>query len=123
MPGATESVQWGDSHVYKVGGKMFAVARMDEGRFAGLSLKVSPDSFHILTRESGIIPAPYLARAGWVMVERLDILPDDQLRAYIGRSHALVAGKLPKKFRVVVLGKGEDQPGRRGASARVRTAP
>src|SRR5258708_12227010 len=87
LPGAAESVQWGNEHVYKVGGKMFAIISMDQRRFAGLVLKVTDDSFHILTRENGIIPAPYLARAGWVMIARRDILPAHQPRAYIVRSH------------------------------------
>ncbi len=99
MPGASESVQWGNEHVYKVAGKMFAIISMDGRRFAGLMFKAAPDSFHILTREPEIIPAPYLARAGWVMMKRLDALPADQVRAYVARSHVLVVEKLPKKVR------------------------
>ena len=106
LPGATESVQWGDDHVYKVGGKMFAVIGMDGRRFRGLSLKVAPESFHILTREPGIVPAPYLARAGWVMLDRLDRLPPTQLKAYVARAHALIAAKLPKKLRAVLTASG-----------------
>lgn len=102
LPGAVESVQWGDQHVYKVGGKMFAIIGMDGRTFTGLSLKVSPDSFHILTREPGIVPAPYLARAGWVMLERLDALPDEHVRAYLARAHALIVAKLPKKTRAKI---------------------
>lgn len=97
LPAATETVQWGDNQVFKVGGKMFAIIRMVGRACHGLSLKVSPDSFHILTREPGIGPAPYLARAGWVALDRLDRLPAGQLKAYIGRAHSLIAGKLPKK--------------------------
>ncbi len=104
QPGAVESVQWGNEHVYKVGGKMFAIISMDGRAFAGLFLKVSPDSFHILTREPGIVPAPYLARAGWVMIERLDTLPPEHLRAYIARSHALIVAKLPKRLRATIPG-------------------
>jgi predicted DNA-binding protein (MmcQ/YjbR family) len=103
LPGAVESVQWGDQHVYKVGGKMFAVIGMEGRTFTGFSLKVSPDSFHILVREPGIVPAPYLARAGWVMLERLDALPDEHLRAYVARSHALIVAKLPMKLRADTL--------------------
>jgi predicted DNA-binding protein (MmcQ/YjbR family) len=99
---ATESVRWGDVHVYKVGGRMFATISMDGRSFAGLSIKVAEGSFHILTREKGIIPAPYLARAGWVTLERLDVLPAVQLRAYIERSHALIVAKLPKKARAAI---------------------
>jgi predicted DNA-binding protein (MmcQ/YjbR family) len=104
LPGAAESVQWGGQNVYKVGGKMFAIVGMEGRRFAGLSLKVSPESFHILTREAGIIPAPYLARAGWVMIKRLDVLPPPQLRAYIARSHAQVTAKLARKRQAEILG-------------------
>ncbi len=99
VPGACESVQWGGTYVYKVGGKMFALIGMEGRYFAGLSFKVSPESFHILTREPGIVPAPYLARAGWVNLDRLDRLPSAQLEAYIGRAHALIAAKLPRKLR------------------------
>ncbi len=109
LPGVTESVQWGDQHVYKIGGKMFASIGMDGRTFTGVWFKAAPESFHILTREPGIGPAPYLARAGWVMVERLDVLPDEHLRAYVGRSHALVAAKLPKKLRAAIL-KEERRP-------------
>ena len=103
LPGAVESVQWGDQHVYKVGGRMFAIIGMDGRTFTGLSLKVSPDSFHILIREPGIVPAPYLARAGWVMLERLDALPDEHVRAYLVRAHALIFAKLPKKMRAAIM--------------------
>ena len=102
LPGATESVQWDGQYVYKLGGKMFAIIGMDGRTFTGFSLKVSPDSFHILTREPGIVPAPYLARAGWVMLERLAALPDEHLRAYVARAHALIAAKLPKKARIAI---------------------
>jgi predicted DNA-binding protein (MmcQ/YjbR family) len=102
LPAAAESVQWGGVHVYKVGGRMFATISFEGRRFAGLSIKVADDSFHILTREKGIVPAPYLARAGWVMMERLDILPAAQMRAYIARSHALIAARLPKKVRAQI---------------------
>ena len=106
LPGAAESVQWGEQRVYKVGGKMFAIIGMEGRNFTGLWFKAAPDSFHILTREPGIVPAPYLARAGWVMVERLASLPDRHLRAYVERSHALVAAKLPKKVRATLLKEG-----------------
>jgi predicted DNA-binding protein (MmcQ/YjbR family) len=69
LPGATLSIQWGADHVFKVGGKMFAVLGPPEERPHTMSFKASDDSFHILTQCKGIIPAPYLARAHWVMLE------------------------------------------------------
>jgi predicted DNA-binding protein (MmcQ/YjbR family) len=99
LPGASETVQWGEDRVYKVGGKMFAVCGMDGRRLRGLSIKVSDDSALILTRLPGIVPAPYLARAGWVRLDRLDRLPPDQLRGYVRRSHALVVAGLSRRRR------------------------
>jgi predicted DNA-binding protein (MmcQ/YjbR family) len=119
LPGATETVQWGEHHVFKVGGKMFAIVGMVGRKFDGLWFKVSTDSFHILTREPGIIPAPYLARAGWVALDRLDRLPADHLRAYVQRAHALIAAKLPKKTQAALAAVARP----RAKRARARTAP
>jgi predicted DNA-binding protein (MmcQ/YjbR family) len=99
LPGATVSVQWGDDHVYKVGGKMFAVMRPPEAKQQSISFKAGEDSFAILTQAEGIIPAPYLARAKWVYLDRLSRLPVAELKAYLGRSHALVAAGLTRKAR------------------------
>jgi predicted DNA-binding protein (MmcQ/YjbR family) len=99
FPGAAESVQWGEDHVFKVGGKMFAVIGMMDGRFRGLSFKCAPESFMILTRVPGIVPAPYLARANWVAIAKLRVLPSSELRAYLRRAYEIVRAGLPKKLR------------------------
>ena len=100
LPGAALSIQWGSDHVFKVGGKMFAVMGPQEARPHSLSLKTSEDSFHILTQLPGIIPAPYLARARWVMLERRGALKPGELKAYLTRAHALIAAGLPRKTRL-----------------------
>lgn len=100
LPGATLSIQWGADHVYKVGGKMFAAMGPPEMRPQSLSFKTSDDSFAILTRARDIIPAPYLARAKWVQLIKLDALSTKELKAYLMRAHAIVAAGLPKKKRV-----------------------
>ncbi len=64
-----------------------------------ISFKAAPDSFAILTQQKNIIPAPYLARAQWVYLERLDALSTKELKAYLERAHAIVAGGLTKKKR------------------------
>jgi len=99
LPAATLSIQWGADHVYKVGGKMFAAMGPPEMRPQTLSFKTSDDSFAILTRAKNIIPAPYLARAKWVQLTKLDALPTKELKAYLTRAHAVVAAGLPKKKR------------------------
>ena len=102
LPGATLSIQWGDDHVWKVGGKMFAVLRAPEAKQQSLSFKAGDDSFAILTQQPGIVPAPYLARAKWVRLDRPSRLKPAELKAYLARAHALVAARLTKKARAAL---------------------
>ncbi len=97
LPGATEDVKWGDHLVFSVGEKMFAV--FDVGDEEVITLKVDPAVFPILTREPGISPAPYLARASWVRLENTRVLPREQIEALLRDSHELVASKLTKRLR------------------------
>ena len=99
LPGATLSIQWGDEHVYKVGGRMFCVMRPPEAKRQSISFKTGDDSFSILTEVEGIVPAPYLARAKWVSLDRLTRLPAAELKAYIARAHAIVAAGRTRKAR------------------------
>lgn len=98
LPHATLSIQWGNDRVFKIGGKMFAVIGVNDDKSAhGLCFKAADDSFHILTKLPGIIPAPYLARAQWVWMDKPTRLPARDLRAYLARAHALIGAKLSKK--------------------------
>lgn len=99
LRGATLSIQkgWGDEHVYKVGGKMFAAMGPPGMKPHSLSFKTAPDSFAILTKEKDIIPAPYAAHLHWVQLARLNALGARELKAYLTRAHAIVASGLPKK--------------------------
>ena len=99
LKGATLTVQWGGERVYKVGGKMFAMLSDKNDKPHHLFFKAGDTSFHILTQLKHIIPAPYLARAQWVYLERLDALGAKELKAYLERAHALIAAKLPRKKR------------------------
>lgn len=101
LPAATMNVQWVEDEVYKVGGKMFAVRWL---KGTTLSFKASDNSFEILTQTEGIIPAPYLARAKWVKLDRLDRLTDSELKGYLTRAHAMVTASLPKKIQRQLLG-------------------
>lgn len=102
LTGATLSIQWGDDHVYKVGGKMFAVMRSPGATPQSISFKAGEDSFAILTQAEGIIPAPYLQRAKWVQLDRLTRMKAGELKAYLTRAHALVAAGLTKKARAAL---------------------
>ena len=98
LPHTTLSVQWGNDRVFKIAGKMFAVIGVrDDKTPGGLSFKTSSESFRILTELPGIKPAPYLARASWVWLDKPARLKPKELRAYLTRAHAVVASGLPKK--------------------------
>lgn len=96
LPGAHVVVQWGDDHVYKVGGKMFACT---DGAGRSLSVKVSDIAFEALTESGRARPAPYLARAKWVMFDDLSALDDAEVADWLRSAHALVAAKLAKAAR------------------------
>ena len=99
LPGATLSIQWGDDHIFKVGGKMFAGMGPKSRKPHGISFKADDLGFEVLTKKRGITPARYLARARWVSLDRLDRLPAGQLLAYLTRAHAIVVSGLPRKTR------------------------
>ncbi|OHB28464.1 MAG: hypothetical protein A2790_15740 [Phenylobacterium sp. RIFCSPHIGHO2_01_FULL_69_31] len=94
LPAATHVVQWGGSDVYKVGGKVFAIC----GLRGGLSFKVSPIGFEVLTRGGPARQAPYLAKGHWVIVDLEDLEPSDAI-GWIETAHSLIAAKLTKATR------------------------
>jgi predicted DNA-binding protein (MmcQ/YjbR family) len=96
LPGATMNVQWGDDRVYKIGGKMFAVTN---GQASNLSLKVSDIAFEALTETGRGRPAPYMARAKWVMFDDLAALDAAEVADWLRTAHGLVAAKLTRKRR------------------------
>ena len=95
LPHTTEQIQWGDNLVFKVAGKMYAVAAL-EPNVRWLSLKCSDEDFADLIERPGINPAPYLARAHWVAIETEDTLPRGEMQQLLSRAHAIVFAKLPK---------------------------
>ena len=97
FPHATEQVQWVKDLVFKVGGKMFAVASLEPSEHV-FSFKCSPERYAELIETPGIVPAPYLARAQWVAFERADVLPRPELKALVRQSYDLIYAKLPKKM-------------------------
>jgi predicted DNA-binding protein (MmcQ/YjbR family) len=99
FPHATENVQWVKDLVFKVGGKMFAVAALEPGEHA-FSFKCTPEKYAELIERPGIVPAPYLARAQWVAFENEDVLPRAETKQLLRQSYDLVFAKLPKKTRL-----------------------
>jgi len=96
LPHTSEKVQWGADLVFKIGGKMYAVAVLEPGPVS-MSFKCSPEDFAELTERPGVIPAPYAARAKWVALESQDALPAAEIKKLLKKSYELVLAKLPKK--------------------------
>ena len=101
LPATTYVVQWGGSHVWKVGGKVFAIGgwQDDEPSF---TFKVSEISYEMLKEQPGLRPAPYLASRGmkWIQHFATPGLSDGELRDYIRQSHVIVSQGLPTTRRV-----------------------
>jgi predicted DNA-binding protein (MmcQ/YjbR family) len=101
LPATSYVVQWGGSHVWKVGGKVFAIGgwQLDEPSF---TFKVSDLAYEILKEQPGLRPAPYLASRGmkWIQHFAKPGLSDGELRDYIRQSHIIVSQVLSKKRRI-----------------------
>ncbi len=98
FPRTTETVQWEDNLVFKVGGKMYAMMPLEPAPVC-LSFKCSPEDFAELIERPGIIPAPYLARAHWVSLESEDAMPAAELKQRLRTAYGLVFARLTKKTR------------------------
>ena len=99
LPATTHVVQWGNSDVWKVGGKVFAIGGWQKTESPAYTFKTSELNFNILSDESGFRPAPYLAARGmmWIQVYDLSLANTDQIEYYLRESHRLVALGLTKK--------------------------
>lgn len=97
----THVVQWGDSHVWKIGGKMFAIGgwAKEASETIAVTFKVTPIAYDILREQPGLRPAPYLASRGmkWIQRTSTETMSDSDLADYIAQSYQLVAAGLPKK--------------------------
>jgi predicted DNA-binding protein (MmcQ/YjbR family) len=118
LPHTTESLQWGNDLVFKIAGKMYAVAALDPGEY-WLSFKCSAEDFAALTERPGIDPAPYLARAHWVALVNEDALPRAATKNQLRTGYDLVLAKLPKKIRQAM---NEPAPAKKANGGGRRTA-
>jgi predicted DNA-binding protein (MmcQ/YjbR family) len=102
LPHATHVVQWGGSHVWKIGGKVFAIGSSrgsaDDG-WLNISFKCSRMSFDMLKDAPGFRPAPYLASRGMIWLQRTsdDSMDDEAFTLYLRESCRLVSLGLTRK--------------------------
>ncbi len=99
LPRATSVVQWGGSHVWKIGGKMFAVCSLPNIGGLGFTFKCSELSYQLLIEQPGCRTAPYF-KAPWIQCFTQESLDDAALKLYIGASYKLIFAKLSRKLQV-----------------------
>jgi len=100
LPHAMHVVQWGNSDVYKIGGKLFAVIGMG-GDGNAVTFKASELAFEVLSDSPGLRPAPYMASRGlkWIQHYAKPGLSDESLRDHIRASFDMVVAGLTRKKR------------------------
>ena len=107
LPHVTEGIQWENDLLMRIGNKMFAVLSLEPESEHVMSFKCTPEKFDELIESEGIIPAPYMARNKWVLLQRLDALSDSEIRSLIKSSYEMVFSKLTKKAQAELSGKSK----------------
>jgi predicted DNA-binding protein (MmcQ/YjbR family) len=107
LPHVEETLQWGNNLVFwvgdkAIGGKMFALMNLDADSNGVLSFAAGPEGAAELLEIDGIFPAPYLARAHWVAMERWNGLRTSELEARLRAARDIVEAKLTKRARDVL---------------------
>ena len=97
FPIVTEDVKWETNLCFCVGGKIFCIANLEPQHT--FSFKVTDAEFDELSGSDGFKPAPYLARAKWVLVTDSSKLSRRDLKKYLQQSYDLIKSKIPKKQR------------------------
>jgi len=95
-PGVTEEFPFGkDTIVFKVVGKMFALA--DVELFESINLKCDPEEA-ILLREQydAVKPGYHMNKAHWNTIEMDGSISNSIIKGWIDQSYDLVVSKLPK---------------------------
>jgi predicted DNA-binding protein (MmcQ/YjbR family) len=108
LAGATFVEQWGGAQVWKVGGKVFAIAWFEKGHEPGITFKVSDIGWEVLREAEGCKPAPYMASRGlkWIQSYAQPGLSNAELKGYLEASYRMVREALPRRVQAL-LASGE----------------
>ncbi len=107
LPYVEERVQWGEHLVFSVGekaigGKMFSLLDLGGTGKCVVMMAAGPEGMAELLEREGVVPAPYLARAHWVCVERWDALDWPEWKERLTRAREMVHDKLPAKTKALL---------------------
>src|SRR5579863_14224 len=107
LPHVAETLNWGHHLVYwagdrDIGGKMFAMTDLEGIGIGVLWFHAGAERYHELVEREGILPAPHLARAHWVAIERWDTLRPREIEDELARAHALIFARLPRRTQAIL---------------------
>ncbi len=99
-PGVSEEFPFdANTLVFKVMGKMFALADVEE--FISINLKCDPEkAVQLRDQYEGIVPGYHMNKKHWNTVLTDGSVPENLLIEMIDESYSLVVDSLPKKFKV-----------------------
>ncbi len=108
LPHVVETMQWGDNLVFwvgdkAIGGKMFALINLSADAQGAVSFAAGPERFAELVEMEGFRPAPYFARAHWVVAEHWQLLRVSEWQAEFTNAHGIVQAKLTKRTQDVLM--------------------
>lgn len=96
LPHATEDIKWGNDLCFCIAEKMFCVTSLEGS--VKISVKVHEHDFDELCQRQGFVPAPYLAKSKWILIDTSEKLTKKELERFIKKSYGLIKDKLPKKL-------------------------
>ena len=99
LPATTYVQQWGGAHVWKVGGKVFAIGGWGDDRPA-FTFKADAAAYGTLCDQPGLRPAPYFASRGmkWIQHYTRPGPSDTLLKELVRESHHIVSLGLTKRM-------------------------
>jgi len=97
FPSVTEDIKWDSNLCFCIGGKIFCIANLEPPHT--FSFKVSDEECDELIETEGFKPAPYLAKAKWVLVTDSSRLSKLMLKNFLRMSYDIISTKLTKSQR------------------------
>lgn len=102
LKGVTEEFPFGEEiAVFKVMGKMFSLAGIDD--FGSINLKVVPEEgVELRERYPSVLPGYHMNKKHWITVLIDGSIPDKLIREWITQSYNLVVAGLTKSQRLAL---------------------
>ncbi|MDR2936481.1 MAG: MmcQ/YjbR family DNA-binding protein, partial [Rikenellaceae bacterium] len=88
---------------YKVGGRIFCLAAMDDTEKQWINVKCDPERAVILRERypDAVLPGYHMNKVHWNTIHSIG-LPDRLVREWLRDSYDLVAASLPRKVRKIL---------------------